>query len=144
MPCAVPLVVTGLQAAQAEVAHALQEGLPARMIKSLQKKEAAAQAALKAATEKSRVTQQASGGADGARSGLARALALADEWASSGVVLFVTVDTEVAAVFHQDHTAGSRPTRHQHVARRCCRRQLRTTGWPPDGMCTCCRPCPRR
>ena len=68
------------------------------MIKSLRNREAAAQEALEAATENARKAQIAGGEGGAAQTGLARALGLADEWATSGVVLFVTVDAEVAAV----------------------------------------------
>ena len=66
--------------------------MPARMLRSLQKREAAAQAALEAATEHARTSQGP------AELSMARAMALADEWAMSGSVLFVVVDHEVAAV----------------------------------------------
>jgi len=87
-----------LRTAQADVAHAVQEKVPARMLKSLQRREAVAQAAFDAATEQARKAQQ-EGGESGGREILARAMVLADEWAADGVVLFVTVDAAVAAVF---------------------------------------------
>ena len=89
---------------QAELAVAMQEGMPARMLKSLQKRVAAAQAAVEACTAEASASQATTGGEDGERSKsdsracLARALKLSDEWANSGSVLFVTVDASVAAV----------------------------------------------
>lgn len=96
--CTAGVALAELRTAQADVAHAVQEKVPARMLKSLQRREAVAQAAFDAATEQARKAQQ-EGGESGGREILARAMVLADEWAADGVVLFVTVDAAVAAVF---------------------------------------------
>lgn len=97
---AVARATEALRASQAEVARSLEEGMPARMLKSLQKREAAARSALDEANERARAAQQAAqqGGKSPSEEGLPRALALNDEWEGSGSVLFVTVDATVAAV----------------------------------------------
>ena len=105
---AVAAATVTLQDLQTELANATREGMPSRMLKSLHKREAAAKAALDVAKEEAAKARQAGsshstpgtdGGTDGEpESGVARALSLADEWASRGSVLFVTVDGEVAAV----------------------------------------------
>ena len=95
-----------LRAAQAAAADAVRQGMPARMLKSLQRKEATAKAALEAATANAHKALHTGGegsaeradGKDSARAAMERALTLADEWASHGSVLFVTVDAQVAAV----------------------------------------------
>ena len=110
----------GLRAAQAALAEAVrtreemgQGQVPERMRRSLQKKEDAAKAALEEANArvrhahhaeqqqpkgKGKMPLEADGASESSPGGSTRALALADEWATSGSVLFVTVDSQVAAV----------------------------------------------
>ena len=97
---AVAKATVALRGAQAEVARGVQEGMPARMLKSLQKREAAARASLEEANERARAAREGGhqGGKGSNEESLTRALAFNDEWEESGSVLFVTVGAAVAAV----------------------------------------------